>query len=157
MKRIIASVLAAALLLLPLCSCSSVQHIEDTNGAEDTSLCTLTEEELVSPHPKCLTQGSSISHYKNMVYFLPLKMSGVKTLDKFEKAMTRYGIMSEDFSKKIKVVRTLATKTREVARAESEDEYILAQIEAKKAQDASAAKQTESEYAPSGKRNFINN
>lgn len=83
MKRIIASVLAAALLLLPLCSCSSVQHIEDTNGAEDTSLCTLTEEELVSPHPKCLTQGSSISHYKNMVYFLPLKMSGVKTLDKF--------------------------------------------------------------------------
>ena len=81
----------------------------------------------------------------------------VKTLDKFEKAMTRYGIMSEDFSKKIKVVRTLATKTREVARAESEDEYILAQIEAKKAQDASAAKQTESEYAPSGKRNFINN
>ena len=83
MKRIIASVLAAALLLLPLCSCSSVQHIKDTNGAEDTSLCTLTEEELVSPHPKCLTQGSSISHYKNMVYFLPLKMSGVKTLDKF--------------------------------------------------------------------------
>lgn len=67
----------------PLCACSSVQHIEDTNGSEDTSLCTLTEEELVSPHPKCLTQGSSISHYKNMVYFLPLKMSGVKTLDKF--------------------------------------------------------------------------
>ena len=83
MKRIIASVLAAALLLLPLCSCSSVQHIEDTNGAEDTSLCTLTEEELVSPHPHYIMQGSKLNQKSGAISFATRKMSGVMTPDKF--------------------------------------------------------------------------
>ncbi len=83
MKRIIASVLAAALLLLPLCSCSSVQHIEDTNGAEDISLCTLTEEELVSPHPQYIMQGSKLNQKSGAISFATRKMSGVMILDKF--------------------------------------------------------------------------
>lgn len=83
MKRIIASVLAAALLLLPLCSCSNMQHIEDTNGAEDTSLCTLTEEELVSPHPHYIMQGSKLNQKSGAISFATRKMSGVMILDKF--------------------------------------------------------------------------
>ena len=79
----------------------------------------------------------------------------VKTLDKFERAMTRYGIMSDNFTNRIKDVKTLASKTREIARTESEDEYLLSQIEAKKTQETAAEGQVRSDYVPEANRNFI--
>lgn len=83
MKRLIISVLAAALMLLPLCACSNTSHIEDTNGAADTSLCALTDEELASSHPRCFTQGALQSHKNDDFTFQAQKMSGVTSLHKF--------------------------------------------------------------------------
>ncbi|MBR6776890.1 MAG: hypothetical protein IKM27_04000 [Clostridia bacterium] len=81
MKRIFAFTLTLAL-CAALCSCGAI-NIEDTNG-DDPSLCSLTEEDIVSGYPGSTTFGSSKSTSKSGTVFKAKKMSGVYTLDTFK-------------------------------------------------------------------------
>ena len=50
-----------SILSLASCGFNNLTHIEDTNGEEDTSLCSLTEEDLLDNHPHALFNMSSTS------------------------------------------------------------------------------------------------
>ncbi len=81
MKRFIPLLLISAVLL---CSCGlPLRHIADTNGEEDSSLCTLTEEALCAEHTTRLTYKTVRLRSGNKQSYKAGKFSGVETLFTF--------------------------------------------------------------------------
>ncbi len=78
MKKLVA-LLLIAILSLTLSSCS-LGHIDDTNG-DDTSLCSLTEENILGNN-SYTQMVSSISTRGNTLTYKANKMSGVNTIKK---------------------------------------------------------------------------
>lgn len=77
MKKLLALLLSAAL-VLGLCGCMS--HIEDTNGPEDFSLATLTEEDILGSSLKSTTNMSTEKTKGLTTYCKAQKFSGVTDL-----------------------------------------------------------------------------
>lgn len=65
---------------LASCGFSNLTHIEDTNGEEDTSLCSLTEDDLLDKHPHALFNMSSTSSNNNKTTFKCNVFSGVSDI-----------------------------------------------------------------------------
>ena len=81
MKKIFVLILVSALCAV-FCSCGALS-IEDTNG-DDPSLCSITEEDIVSGKVGSTTFGSSKVTSNSGTVFKVKKMSGVYTLDTFK-------------------------------------------------------------------------
>jgi len=84
MKKIFAIILALTL-CAGLCACGMSVNIEDTNG-DDPSLCSITEEDIVSGSIGSTTFGSVKTTFNSTTIFKVKKMSGVLTLDTFKSA-----------------------------------------------------------------------
>lgn len=69
-----------SLLSLASCGFDNLTHIEDTNGEEDTSLCSLTEEDLLEKNPHALFNMSSTSSNNNKTTFKCNIFSGVSDI-----------------------------------------------------------------------------
>ncbi len=80
MKKILVLILVFILCAV-FCSCTAM-NIEDTNG-DDPSLCSITEEDIVSGRVGSTTFGSSKVTSNSGTVFKVKKMSGVYTLDTF--------------------------------------------------------------------------
>lgn len=83
-KRLLCAVLL--LVLAAMCACdASILQIRDENGAEDTSLTALTEEDLLDPMPQVIKQGAKRSNDRDagVITFKVEKMSGIEVLDSF--------------------------------------------------------------------------
>lgn len=82
MKRTVCKIVVLLLLLsislLTFSSCMS--HIEDTNGEDDHSLCSLTDEDMVDGG-SYLQQGSTRSEINGKVKIRINKFSGVNTIE----------------------------------------------------------------------------
>jgi len=77
MKKLLATVICAVC-LLSLMSCAS--HIEDTNGAENTSLCSLTDEDIIDGTSSVAQK--SVSNKRNDRGSMRIeKFSGVQLVD----------------------------------------------------------------------------
>ncbi len=77
MKRVI-FILTVILCMSLLCSC--VSHIEDTNGEDDYSLCSLTDEDIIDG-VSSLMQGSMSNKRNDRGSMSVQKFSGVQTID----------------------------------------------------------------------------
>lgn len=76
MKKLILLIIVSIVLLLPSCS---FKHIEDTNGPDDYSLCSLTDDDFVKGHGS-LSVGS-ITRTKGKTTTISVnKMSGISNL-----------------------------------------------------------------------------
>ena len=69
-----------SMLSLASCGFDNLTHIEDTNGEEDTSLCSLTEEDLLDNHPHSLFNMYSTSSNNNKTTFKCNIFSGVSDI-----------------------------------------------------------------------------
>ena len=69
-----------SILSLASCGFDNLTHIEDTNGEEDTSLCSLTEEDLLEKNPHALFNMSSTSSNNNKTTFKCNIFSGVSDI-----------------------------------------------------------------------------
>lgn len=78
MKKIISTILVA-ILVLSLCSCN-FGHIEDTNGENDHTLCSLTEEDLLSGSNSFVQNVATKSRVGNKITYKVNKFSGVNTI-----------------------------------------------------------------------------
>lgn len=68
--------------LITTCACF-FKHIEDTNGEEDISLCSITEERLCQSGTSYVVMAYVSSHINNTYNFSAEKMSGVRELISF--------------------------------------------------------------------------
>ncbi len=84
MNKIFVIILALTL-CAGLCACGMSVNIEDTNG-DDPSLCSITEEDIVSGGIGSTTFGSLKTTHNNKTVYTVKKMSGVLTLDTFKSA-----------------------------------------------------------------------
>ncbi len=66
-----------------LCSCFLFKHIEDTNGEEDYSLCTITDERICSKSTSIVEFNARYSDLIDQVKYSAKKFSGVKNLYSF--------------------------------------------------------------------------
>ncbi|MBE6703291.1 MAG: hypothetical protein E7585_07785 [Ruminococcaceae bacterium] len=82
MKTKALCLILCALLLFPLLFTACGRHIEDTNGA-DTSLCALTEEELLSKTASYSSVGSLSSHVNGKQTLRVKKLSGVYAFNSY--------------------------------------------------------------------------
>ena len=86
-RRILSAYIAVLLIALTnvsvLCSCFLFKHIEDTNGEEDFSLCSITEEQIYSNSTSHVEIGAVSMRKGNVLNYSVKKFSGVKTLTKF--------------------------------------------------------------------------
>lgn len=80
MKKLSALLLALALLLS---GCGSLSHIPDTNGTEDFSLCSITQEELVAKSTHVLQQNTVTASSNGRVSFRTQKFSGITEIYRF--------------------------------------------------------------------------
>ena len=80
MKKLSVLLLALALLLS---ACGSLTHIPDTNGAEDFSLCSITQEELVAKSTHVLQQKTVSSSSNGRASFRTQKLSGITEIYRF--------------------------------------------------------------------------
>ena len=69
-----------SILSLASCGFDNLTHIEDTNGEEDTSLCSLTEEDLLKKNPHALFNMSSTSSNNTKTTFKCNIFSGVSDI-----------------------------------------------------------------------------
>ncbi|MGM9858898.1 MAG: hypothetical protein ACI311_06600 [Bacilli bacterium] len=68
---------------LASCGFNNLSHIEDTNGEEDTSLCSLTEEDLLDKHTHSLFNMSSTTTKNNKTTFKCNIFSGVSDITSY--------------------------------------------------------------------------
>ena len=69
-----------SILSLASCGFNNLTHIEDTNGEKDTSLCSLTVEDLLDNHPHSLFNMYSTSSNNNKTTFKCNIFSGVSDI-----------------------------------------------------------------------------
>ena len=83
-RTLFVSVISALLICVTLgmCSCFLFKHIEDTNGADDYSLCTITEERICSGATSSVEFGAVSTSFGSETKYSVQKMSGVKVLSK---------------------------------------------------------------------------
>lgn len=81
MKKMLAFAIIAALALLVLSGCAS--HIEDTNGSDDFSLQTITDQNIISGMSS-ISVSSTKSSNSSRTTLKVGKFSGVKTLEKLQ-------------------------------------------------------------------------
>ncbi|MCQ2430330.1 MAG: hypothetical protein MJ192_08370 [Clostridia bacterium] len=79
MKKTLSLLLACLLLCLPLSSCLS--HIEDTNGADDTSLVTLTDADIVKKTTSSITSSMIKKRVNGSCTVKVGKLSGVTDIE----------------------------------------------------------------------------
>lgn len=65
-----------------MCSCFLFKHIEDTNGEDDYSLCSITEEQICSGATNVIVFGSVTRNTNTQTEYSVKKMSGVKVIYK---------------------------------------------------------------------------
>ena len=82
-KLLLCAVLVLTVIASVACDASILQ-IEDTNGASDTSLATLTDAELLDTMPQVVKQGAVRSDRGGVCRFRVKKMSGVEELYTFD-------------------------------------------------------------------------
>lgn len=82
-KLLLCAVLLLSVLATVACDASILQ-IEDTNGAENAALATLTDADLVDTMPQVVKQGAVRSDRKGVCRFRVKKMSGVEELYTFD-------------------------------------------------------------------------
>lgn len=80
MKKLSVLFLAVALLLS---GCGSLSHIPDTNGTEDFSLCSITQEELIAKSTHVLQQNTVTASSNGRVSFRTRKLSGIAEIYRF--------------------------------------------------------------------------
>lgn len=80
MKKYTALLLALAVLLS---ACGSFSHIPDTNGDADTSLCSITPEELTARSVRVLEQNTMRSTSNGRTSFRTQKLSGITEICRF--------------------------------------------------------------------------
>lgn len=84
-KKNVTLLLALCLCIaLPLALASCMKHIEDTNGADDHSLTTLTDADLVKGAASSITTSMVQSTINGKTTVKVGKLSGVTQLDKFK-------------------------------------------------------------------------
>ena len=69
-----------SMLSLASCGFDNLTHIDDTNGEDDISLCSLTEEDLLEKHPHALFNMSSTSSNNTKTTFKCNIFSGVSDI-----------------------------------------------------------------------------
>lgn len=69
-----------SMLSLASCGFDNLTHIDDTNGEDDISLCSLTEEDLLEKNPHALFNMSSTSSNNNKTTFKCNVFSGVSDI-----------------------------------------------------------------------------
>lgn len=82
-KLLLCAVLLLSVLATVACDASILQ-IEDTNGAENAALATLTDAKLLDTMPQVVKQGAVRSDRKGVCRFRVKKMSGVEELYTFD-------------------------------------------------------------------------
>ena len=80
MKKILFCIMLVSVLLL--CASCGFEHIEDTNG-NDTSLCTLTQEDLLAEASSYISFGSMETRINDNYSYSVKKLSGVYRLIRF--------------------------------------------------------------------------
>lgn len=83
MKKLLLCALLLAAIALVACDASILQ-IDDTNGADNSQLAVLTDDELVDPMPQVIKYRSVHSDKNGVCSFRVEKMSGVEVLLTFD-------------------------------------------------------------------------